>query len=317
LGYGRYPDVITGLQFERLINASGPTEGKLVRPSDGKVPKNVVFISCIGSRDDEHGYPYCSKVCCMYNAKHALLLKEKNHDAQAYVFYTDIRANGKGYEEFVRRAIEKYGAIYLRGRVSRVFQLGDKLIVRGADTLAGKPVEIEADMVVLASAMEAQPDAKEVARKLGISVDEYNWFSEAHPKLRPVEVLTAGIYLAGACQYPKDIPDSVAQASGAASKVTGLFSKDYLLSEPTVAEVNETTCAGCLLCKEVCPFTAIEPKDILDRNGNVIKTVASVNEGLCHGCGTCVAACRSASIQLRGFKDNQLLAEVDALAYMK
>ena len=315
LGYGRYPDVITSLQFERLINASGPTEGKLVRPSDHKPPKNVVFISCIGSRDEEHGYPYCSKVCCMYNAKHALLLKEKVHDAQAYVFYMDIRANGKGYEEFVRRAIEKYGAVYLRGRVSRVFQVGDKLIVRGADTLAGKPVEIEADMVVLAAAMEAQPDAKEVARKLGISTDEYNWFSEAHPKLRPVEVLTVGVYLAGACQYPKDIPDSVAQASGAASKVVGLFAKPNLLSEPTVAEVDESTCAGCLLCKEVCPFSAIEPKVIYDKAGNPIKTVASVNEGLCHGCGTCVAGCRSASIQLKGYKDAQILAEVDTLAF--
>jgi len=315
LGYGIYPDVITGLQFERLINASGPTDGKLVRPSDHTVPKNVVFISCIGSRDDEHGYPYCSKVCCMYNAKHALLLKEKNHDAQAYVFYTDIRANGKGYEEFVRRAIEKYGAIYLRGRVSRVFEMDGKLYVRGVDTLAGKPVEIEADMVVLASAMEAQPDAKDLARKLGISVDEYNWFSEAHPKLRPVEVLTAGIYLAGACQYPKDIPDSVAQASGAASKVLGLFSKPNILSEPMVAEVNEDNCVGCLLCKEVCPYTAIEAKVLVDRNGNPIKTVSSVNEGLCHGCGTCVAACRSSSIQLRGFKDNQILAEIDALAF--
>lgn len=315
LGYGRYPDVITSLQFERLINASGPTDGKLVRPSDHTVPKDVVFISCVGSRDDEHGYPYCSKVCCMYNAKHALLLKEKVHDAQAYVFYMDIRANGKGYEEFVRRTIEKYGAVYLRGRVSRVFQLGDKLVVRGVDTLAGKPVEIVADMVVLAAAMEAQHDAKELARKLGISTDEYNWFSEAHPKLRPVEVLTAGVYLAGACQYPKDIPDSVAQASGAASKVVGLFSKSHLESEPTVAEVSEETCTGCMLCSEVCPFGAIEPKTIYDKDGNPIKTVASVNEGLCHGCGTCVAGCRSSSIQLRGFKDEQLLAEVDALAF--
>lgn len=316
LGYGKYPDVITSLQFERLFNASGPTEGKLLRPSDHQPPKNVVFISCIGSRDDEHGYSYCSKVCCMYNAKHALLLKEKVHDAQAYVFYMDIRANGKGYEEFTRRTIEKYGAHYLRGRVSRVFPLGDKLIVRGVDTLAGKPVEIVADMVVLAAAMEAQPDAKDMARKLGISTDEYNWFSEAHPKLKPVECLTGGIYLAGACQYPKDIPDAVAQASGAASKVIGLFSKPSLESEPTVAGVNETTCAGCLLCKEVCPYTAIEAKILTDRAGNPIKTVASVNEGLCHGCGTCAAACRSSSIQLKGFKDDQLLAEVDALAYI-
>jgi heterodisulfide reductase subunit A len=315
LGYGRFPDVVTSLQFERLFNASGPTEGKLLRPSDHQPPKNVVFISCIGSRDDEHGYPYCSKVCCMYNAKHALLLKEKVHDANAYVFYMDIRANGKGYEEFVRRAIEKYGATYIRGRVSKVMQVGEKLLVRGADTLAGRPVEIEADMVVLAAAMEAQPDAKDLARKLGVSTDEYNWFSEAHPKLKPVEVLTAGIYLAGACQYPKDIPDSVAQASGAASKVVGLFAKPNIQSEPTTAEVNETTCAACLLCKEVCPYTAIDSKVLTDRAGNPIKTVASVNEGLCHGCGTCVAACRSASIQLKGFKDNQLIAEIDALAY--
>ncbi len=316
LGYGKYPDVITSLQFERLFNASGPTDGKLLRPSDHQPPKNVVFISCIGSRDDEHGHQYCSKVCCMYNAKHALLLKEKVHDAQAYVFYMDIRANGKGYEEFVRRAIDKYGAIYLRGRVSRVFQVGDKLIVRGVDTLAGKPVEIEADMVVLAAAMEAQPDAKDLARKLGISTDEYNWFSEAHPKLKPVEVLTAGIYLAGACQYPKDIPDAVAQASGAASKVLGLFAKESLESEPTVACVNETTCAACQLCKTVCPFSAIEMKTLSDRSGNPIKDVAFVNEGLCHGCGTCVAACRSSSIQLKGFNDDQLLAEVDALAFV-
>lgn len=172
-------------------------------------------------------------------------------------------------------------------------------------------------MVVLAAAMEPQPDAKELARKLGISTDEYNWFSEAHPKLRPVEVLTSGIFLAGACQYPKDIPDSVAQASGAASKVIGLFSKEYLLSEPTVAEVNEDTCVGCLICKEVCPFSAIEAKTIYDKHGNPLKVVASVNEGLCQGCGTCVAACRSSSLQLKGFKDNQLLAEVDALAYLK
>ena len=315
LGYGRFPDVITSLQFERLFNASGPTDGKLVRPSDHVPPKNVVFISCIGSRDDETGHSYCSKVCCMYNAKHALLLREKCPDAQAYVFYMDIRANGKGYEEFVRRTQDNYGAIYLRGRVSKVSQKGDKLIVKGADTLSGKQVEIEADMVVLATAMEAQPDARDTARTLGISVDGDNWFSEAHPKLRPVEVLTAGVYLAGACQYPKDIPDSVAQASGAAAKVIGLFSKDHLESEANVAEVNSTTCAGCQLCVQVCPFGAITTQQLTDRSGKPTKVVASVNEGLCHGCGTCVAACRSASIQLRGFNDDQLLAELDALCF--
>lgn len=316
LGYGVYPDVISSLQFERLFNAAGPTDGKLIRPSDGKPPRSVVFISCIGSRDDVHGYQYCSKVCCMYNAKHATLLKEKLPDAQAYVFYMDIRANGKGYEEFVRRAIEKYNAVYLRGRVSRIFQDGDQLVVRGADTLSGNPVEIRADMVVLAAAMEPQPDAKDVARKLGISVDQYNWFSEVHPKLRPVEVATAGVYLAGACQYPKDIPDAVAQASGAASKVLGLFAKPSLESEPTVAEVNENTCVGCQLCVQVCPYNAIETRQLTDRQGNPTKVVAWVNEGLCHGCGTCVAGCRSASIALRGVRDQQILAAVDALAFL-
>jgi len=253
-GYGKYPDVISAIQFERIMNASGPTEGHIVRPSDGKTPKSIAFISCVGSRDEEHGHAYCSKVCCMYNAKQALLVKDKLHDVDTYVFYMDIRANGKGYEEFVKRTIEEYGANYIRGRVSKIYPDGDQMVVKGADTLLGRPVEVRADLVVLATAMQPQHDAKDLARKLGISTDQYNWFSEAHPKLKPVEVLTDGVYLAGACQYPKDIPDTVAQASGAASKAIGLFSKDAIKSEPMIAYINEDTCVGCGLCTEVCPF---------------------------------------------------------------
>jgi len=320
-GYGKYPDVISAIQFERIMNASGPTDGHIVRPSDGKTPKSIAFLSCVGSRDDEHGHAYCSKVCCMYNAKQALLAKDKLHDVETYVFYMDIRANGKGYEEFVRRTIEDFGANYIRGRVSRIYPDGDQLVVKGADTLLGRPVEVRADLVVLATAMQPQSDAKDLARKLGISTDQYNWFSEAHPKLRPVEVLTDGIYLAGACQYPKDIPDTVAQASGAASKVTGLFSKEAIKSEPMIAYINEDTCVGCGLCVEVCPFTAVELVEVVDnerstRENQVMKTVARVNEGICKGCGTCCAACRSLSARLRGFEGAGILAEIDSLADM-
>ena len=320
-GYGRYPDVISAVQFERIMNASGPTDGHIVRPSDGATPKSIAFISCVGSRDDNHGYPYCSKVCCMYNAKQALLAKDKLHDVETYVFYMDIRANGKGYEEFVRRTIEEYGANYVRGRVSKIYPDDGSLVIKAADTLLGRQIEVRADLVVLATAMQPQPDAKELARKLGISTDQYNWFSEAHPKLRPVEVLTDGIYLAGACQYPKDIPDTVAQAGGAASKVIGLFSKEAILSEPMIANINEDTCAGCGLCAGVCPFSAIELVEVVDphrstREKQVMKTVARVNEGICKGCGTCAAACRSLSAHLRGFEGEQLLAQIDALAEM-
>ena len=313
-GGGKIPDVISGLQFERLVNASGPTSGKVLRPSDHTEPKTVVFVACVGSRDPAHGHSYCSKVCCMYTAKHALLLKEKVPDAKAYIFYMDIRANGKGYEEFVQRVVERYDATYVRGRVSRIYPLDGQVVVQGADTLLGRQVEVRADMVVLATAMEPRADAKEMARKLGITTDQDQWFSEAHPKLRPMEVLSAGIYLAGACQYPKDIPDTVAQASGAAAKVVDLFSKPHLLSEPMIAGVDESNCVACLLCKEVCPFTAIEAAEAMDPATRKMRPVAKVNEGLCHGCGTCVAACRSASIRLRGFSDDQILLQLESLA---
>ena len=212
-GYGHIPDVIDGMTFERLASASGPTGGKILRPSDGKEPKQVVFIQCVGSRAREKGISYCSKICCMYTAKHTMLYKHKVHDGQAYVFYMDARTPGKGYDEFWRRAVEEEEAVYIRGMVSRLYQKGDKIVVMGSDVLVGVQVEIEADLVVLATAVQAHDGADILAQKLGISYDKYDFYSEAHAKLKPVECATAGIYLAGACQGPKDIPDTVSQAS--------------------------------------------------------------------------------------------------------
>ncbi len=319
-GYGKYADVIQGMQFERLASASGPTLGAIKRPSDGKEPETVVFIACAGSRDPAKGIEYCSKICCMYTAKHAMLYKHKVHGGKAYVFYMDIRAGGKMYEEFVRRAIEQDGVKYVRGRVSRVYEQDGKLIVKGADTLlGGLPVEIKADMVVLATAMVANTGAEELAQKLKVSYDPYCFISEAHPKLRPVETNTAGIFLAGAVQAPRDIPETVAQASGAAAKVIGLFSKDELSREPIVAVVNRqpppvfSTCVGCFLCETACAYQAIEREEIKTRDGKLIKTVAKVNSSVCQGCGTCVALCRSKAIDLQGFTNEQVYAEVLAL----
>jgi heterodisulfide reductase subunit A len=319
-GYGKYPDVITGLQFERLASASGPTLGEIRRPSDGKVPEKIVFLACAGSRDPAKGIPYCSKICCMYIAKHAMLYQHKVRGGKSYVFYMDIRAGGKMYEEFVRRAIEDDGVNYIRGRVSRIYEKNGKLIVDGADTLLNAmPVEIEADMVVLATAGVANEGAEELAQKLHISYDPYKFFAEAHPKLKPVETNTAGIFLAGACQAPRDIPESVAMASGAAVKVAGLFSQDELTREPIIAVVNRqappvySSCVGCFLCVSACPYQAIEKEEIKNRDGEVIKSIAKVNPGLCQGCGTCVAFCRTKSIDIQGYTHEQMYTEVVAL----
>jgi heterodisulfide reductase subunit A len=232
----------------------------------------------------------------------------------------DIRAGGKNYEEFTRRAIVEDEVNYVRGRVSKIYEENGKLIVKGVDTLlSAKPVEIEVDMVVLATAGIANQGSDELAQKMHISYDAYNFFSEAHPKLRPVETNTAGIFLAGACQSPKDIPETVAQASGAASKVSILFSNDELSREPVIAVVNRcapplfSTCVGCFMCATACPYQAIEEELITDRKGNVIKRVAKVNSSLCQGCGTCVAFCRSKSIDLQGYSNEQMYSEVMAL----
>jgi heterodisulfide reductase subunit A len=312
-GHGKIPDVIDGMTFERLASASGPTGGKILRPSDGREPKQIVFIQCIGSRAREKGISYCSKVCCMYTAKHTMLYHHKVHDGQAYVFFMDARTPGKGYDEFWRRSIEEEEAVYIRGMVSRLYQKGDKIVVMGSDIAVGVQVEIEADMVVLATAVMPQKGADFLAQKLGISYDKYHFYSEAHAKLRPVECATAGIYLAGACQGPKDIPETVAQASAAAAKVMTLFSKDQLEREPIVAKVREAGCVGCFYCKKVCPYGAVEEKEIRDRQGNLIKTVAYVNPGVCGGCGTCQATCPSKSVELDGYTDEQIVAMIEAL----
>jgi heterodisulfide reductase subunit A len=228
------PDILDGIQFERLLSPGGPLAGVVLRPSDAKTPKEVAFISCVGSRDPEHGVPYCSRVCCMYLAKQAMLYKHAVPEGQAYIFYMDTRSTGKGYEEFIQRAVEEDGVLYLRGRVSRIFRDGPKLKVWGADTLTGKRIELSCDLVVLGMAMIPNPASREILRILGLATDTHGFVTEAHPKLRPLETAVPGIYIAGTVQGPRDIPDSVAQGSGAASKVLALFSR----KEPALEKVG-------------------------------------------------------------------------------
>ncbi|MGM0424432.1 MAG: 4Fe-4S binding protein [Thermodesulfobacteriota bacterium] len=307
-GGGRYKDVITSMQYERLLNASGPTAGHIQRPSDGKEPRKIVFVQCVGSRDKSVDRPYCSGFCCMYTAKQAILTKDHLPESESFVFYMDIRAPGKQYDEFTRRAIEEYGTRYVRGRVAQIYPYGESLMVRGVDTLMGCQVEVEADLVVLAVGAECSREAPALAEKLRISADQYGFFMESHPKLRPVETNTAGIFLAGACQGPKDIPSSVGQGSAAAAKILALFSKDMLESDPQVAQVNLQRCIGCGKCIRVCPFGAIQ--EIQDR---AKQPKAEVIETVCQGCGLCGVTCPQSAIQLSHFTDNQILAEVNAL----
>jgi heterodisulfide reductase subunit A len=303
-GNGRTPDVIDGLHFERLLSASGPTQGEVRRPSDGKIPKEVVFVQCAGSRDTERGKPYCSKICCMYTAKHAMLYKHKVPDGQAYIFYIDVRAGGKGYEEFYQRGVEEDGTVYLRGKVSRVFQDDGKVVVWGSDTLTGKKIEIAADLVVLAAPIVPSEGTEELAKRLKIQTDINGFMNEVHPKLRPVESITAGFFLAGAGQAPKDIPEAVAQASGAASKVVALFSSDVVHHDPMIVGVDEDLCSGCGVCVGVCPFNARE----LDTERKKVRVI----EVLCEGCGACGAACPTGAAQQRNLTDAQLESMVGA-----
>ncbi len=301
--YSDDPDIIDGMQLERLLSPTGPTGGVVKRPSDGKVPKEVVFIQCVGSRDQEHGKSYCSRVCCLYVAKQSLLYKRSIPEGQAYVFYMDIRSDVKGTEEFVQNVVEKGRTMYLRGRVSKVFRDGDKLKVWGVDTLTGKSIEIAADMVVLATAMVPRTDAKDLARVLNIIADQNGFFTEAHLKLRPVDTLTSGIYLAGTAQWPKDIPDTIASASGAASRILSLFSREELLHDPAIAYVDEELCVGCGQCVSICAYKAIT----LDEK----QKLASVNEAICEGCGACAATCPSKAMKHKNWTPKQFFNIVD------
>ena len=288
--YDPDPDVIDALEFERILAPDGPTGGEVRRPSDGRVPKEVVFVQCVGSRDPDHHLPYCSKVCCMYTAKEALLYKERVPEGRAYVFYMDVRATGKGHEEFIQEATSRGRILYLRGRVARIFREGEKLKVIGIDTLSDRTLEVEADLVVLAMGLKGAEGVRELAKRINVLADSYGLLSESHPKLGPVETLTAGVYLAGCAQFPKEIQDSISQASAASSKVISLFSQEELLHSPEVARVDQEVCSGCGYCERVCAYGAVE----VDRR----RKVAVVKEVLCEGCGACAAACPSGAAQL-------------------
>ncbi len=289
--YSQSKDVITSLEFERLTNAAGPTAGKLLRPSDGVHPHTIVFVQCVGSRCEacaEKGKEYCSKICCMYTAKHAMLTRDKYPDTDVYVFYIDVRTPGKNFDEFYRRAVEEYGVHYIKGMVGKVSPEGNKLKVQASDLLANKQLHIDADLVVLAAAIEPDKSARPLATMLTASMDTNDFFTEAHPKLRPVESPTAGVFLSGACQGPKDIPETVSQAGAAASKVIGLLCKDKLTGNPCIAHSDEMMCNGCSTCANVCPYGAITYVDkefrLPDRTTKV-RRVASDNEAVCQGCG--------------------------------
>lgn len=317
--YNQSKDVITSLEFERLTNAAGPTAGKLLRPSDNKHPHTIVFVQCVGSRcaaSENKGKEYCSKICCMYTAKHAMLVRDKYPDTEVYVFYIDVRTPGKNFDEFYRRAVEEYGVKYVKGMVGKVAPEGDKLKVFASDLLNNKQLQIDADLVVLATSIEPDKTARGLATMLTASMDTNDFFTEAHPKLRPVESPTAGVFLSGVCQGPKDIPETVSQASAAAVKVIGLLAKDKLLGNPCVASSNELMCNGCSACEKVCPYGAIsyENKEFrMPDRTTVMRRVAKVNPAVCQGCGACTVACPSGAMDLNGFKNNQIMAEVDAI----
>jgi len=313
-GYGKYPNVYTGLEFERLTNATGPTGGEiLMRDGDGKFtrpPESVAILHCVGSRDVNY-HEYCSRVCCMYALKFAHLIKDKvGRDTRVYDFYIDQRCFGKGYEEFYRRCQEE-GTRFIRGRVAEITdeartpEESGRLIAVAEDTLLGRPVRVPVDMVILCAAIEARPDALQVGRTFGVSVGADGFFLEAHPKLGPLDTATGGVFIAGACQGPKDITDSVAQASGAAAKALSLATRGKVQIPSAISWIDPDLCAGCQMCMAVCPYSAIE------FDGR--RKIAVVNEAVCKGCGSCAAICPSGAAQIRHFREKQVMSELDGL----
>jgi heterodisulfide reductase subunit A len=308
-GFGRYPEVYTGLQFERLNNAVGPTGGRIVM-KDGRTPESVAIIHCVGSRDVNH-HEYCSRVCCMYALKYAHLIKDKvGHHAKVYNFYIDLRCFGKGYEEFSRR-VQEEGVTLVRGRPAEVTDQAQspgeegKLVVAVEDTLLGERLRVPVDMVVLCTAMEPRKDAAEVARVFGISQGLDRFFLEEHPKLGPVSTATDGIFLAGTCQGPKDIPDAVSHASGAAAQALGLAVRGTVSISPTVSFINPDLCTGCKACISLCAYSAI---DFDERRG-----VSVIREAMCKGCGSCAGHCPSGAAQIRHFGERQVFSELEGL----
>lgn len=307
-GFGRYDNVITALEFERLILAAGPTGGKVVRASDGKKPKTVVFIQCVGSRD-VNKYEYCSGFCCMYALKNSILLKEKyHHDVEVYILYIDMRTHFKGYEEFYRRARD-LGVNFIRGKASHILEDPEtkNLFVRAEDMALGEPIELEAELVVLCTAAIPKEGSGEVARVLNITRGADGFFMESHPKLKPVDTPVDGIFLAGACQGPKDIPYSVSQGSGAAARAATILSQPTWKIEPIIAVVDPEKCrntgAKCGICAQRCPYGAIQAPE---------GQPAHVTTAMCHGCGTCVAECPADAITQMHFTDAQIMAQIRA-----
>ena len=272
-GGGQIPDVIDGLAFERLLDPKGPTGGKILRPSDGQVPKSVVFIQCAGSRDPERHKAYCSRACCMYTAKQARLFKRQVNDGTAYISYMDIRSDSRDF----------------------------------ADTLSGRQLEIEADLVVLAMAMEPKKGVRELAKKMNVTIDGDGFLSETHIKLYPVESSTKGVYLAGCGQSPKDITDTVSQALATAGKIQTMFSNETLLADPLVAEVKEDVCSGCGICVDICPYGARVMDDF--------KRISAVNQAVCQGCGACIAACPNKACELINSTSRQFIRVIDDFAH--